>query len=304
MEELWPYVKDEITKLYIGPERWLDICQNKKLKYGIHTIFWTSESLPKRIELGDANECNTYHFFFYMIARFYYVDNGGEILYYYPNKYNHYFPERGLALLPSRFKREFVKTPGYEYVELPACKWEECSIDEPWIYDYVKNLYKDIWKSTSQIKGKYTYISRNKREVKGRRMLNEEELLLPLKRKGFSVYTLDHMTFEEQIRLFRSSEIITGLPGAGMAWLIFCEPQTIFLEVAYPGSLQDHKKHYQHVCHSCNLQYYRYEKINPPNKEIFPDANHDDCVIDPTEYTRVLESLVLLNNNDKNKEQS
>ena len=299
MDELWPFVREEITKLYITPERYEDILVNKKIKYALHTIFWTSEILPKRIELGDAHECNPYHLFFYMIARFYYFDNGGEIVYYYPNKYNNYLPEKALACLPPRFKRESEKTPGYEYFEMPACKWYPTTIDEPWMYAYVRDLYKEIWESTPQIKGKYTYISRNPREVKGRRIYNEDELIQPLKQNGFSVYTLDHMTFEDQIRLFRSSEIITGMHGAGMTWLIFCVPQTLFLEIAIPGGLSAHKEHFEHICISCGLKYYRFTQSIAPDKEKYPDAKEDDCLIDPVRYTEILKAIVRLQEESK-----
>jgi len=292
MNELWPFIREEITKLYINPERYEDILVNKKIKYALHTIFWTSETLPKRIELGDAHESNPYHLFFYMIARFYYFDNGGDIVYYYPNKYNNYLPERAFASLPPRFKREKQKTEGYEYFEMPACKWHATVIDEPWMYSYVRDLYKHIWESTPQIKGKYTYISRNPREVKGRRIYNEEELIQPLKEKGFSVYTLEHMTFEDQICLFRSSEIITGMHGAGMTWLIFCCPKTLFLEIAIPGGLSAHKEHYEHISVSCDLEYYRYLNTIPCDIEKFPDSKEDDCVLNPDDYIRIVNLLV------------
>lgn len=296
MEELWPYVSEEITKLYINPQRYEDILINKKIKYALHTIFWTSETLPKRIELGDAHECNPYHLFFYMIARFYYFDNGGDIHYYYPNKYNNYFPEKALACLPPRFKREFEKTPGYEYFEMPACKWYATVIDEPWMYPYIRDLYKHIWDSTTQVKGKYTYISRNPRDVKGRRIFNEDELIEPLKRKGFSSYVLDTLTFEDQIRLFRSSEIITGMHGAGMTWLLFCEPGTLFLEIAIPGGTEKHREHYEHICITCNLPYYRYLRTIPCDITQYPDAKEDDCLIDPADYTTILDCMIQTKN--------
>lgn len=294
MEELWPFVRDEIQKVYMTPEVYDGFIKETKLKCCLHAILYTSLTLPKRIELGDAHECNIYHLFFYMIARFYYFDNGGDISYYYPNKFNNYLPEKALACLPPRFKRETVKHSLFEYIEMPACNWYATVIDEPWIYSYVRDLYKNIWDSTAQVKGKYTYISRHPRDVKGRRIFNEDELLQPLKHKGFSVYTLDHMTFEDQIRLFRSSEIVTGMHGAGMTWLIFCEPGTLFLEIAIPGGKENHREHYEHICISCNLPYYRYLNTKPCDSTKYPDAKQDDCLLDPVDYTNVLEYVIQL----------
>ena len=295
MSELWPFVRDEIKKAEVSPEQFDYHVSTAKYKFALHTIIYTSPTLPKRIELGDAIETNAYHLFYYMISRFYFFDNGtDDIVYYYPNKKNNYLPERALALLPSRFKRETEKKPGYEYVEMPGCIWYTYTIGEPWMYEYVRNLYKPLWENVPQVKGKYTYISRNARDIKARRLLNEDELVKPLKDIGFSTYVLDNMTFEEQIRLFRSSEIITGLHGAGMSWLIFCYPGTYLLEVAIVGGIKQHRPHYEDICFQCKLHYYRFTNTHFPDKGTYPDCVSDDCVVNVNEYINTIKKIVKL----------
>lgn len=291
MEQLWPYVRSEVTKTYIPPELQEDIFVTRNIKSVVHTILWTSLTLPKRIGMGDAHETNIYHLFFYMIARFYFFDNGGPIVYYYPNKYNTYISERALALLPSRFQRELTKSSEYEYIEMPACKWHETSINEPWIYSYVRDLYKDIWDNVPQIKGKYTYISRNKRQVSSRCILNEDELVEPLKREGFSTHVLESMTFEDQIRLFRSSEIVTGIHGAGLAWLIFCCPKTLFLEIGLPGGETNHRHHYEDICVKCDLLYYRYPRLETPQKELYPNCHDQDGILNIRDFLHAIRAV-------------
>ena len=293
MSELWPFVRDEITKYFMTPEQ-LDYHQSTtRYRFSLHMILYTSPTLPKRIELGDAIEANAYHLFYYMISRFYFFDNGkDDIVYYYPNKKNNYLSEKALSLLPPRFKRETEKKPGYEYVEMPGCIWYTYTIGEPWMYEYVRDLYKPLWENVPQVKGKYTYISRNKREIKARRLLNEEELFGPLKEAGFSIYTMDHLTFEDQIRLFRSSEIITGLHGAGMAWLIFCHPGTYLLEAAIVGGKEKHRPHYEDICVKSQIHYYRFTNTIYPDKEKYPDCVEDDCVVNPEEYMDVVKKIV------------
>jgi len=218
-------------------------------------VFWTDQ--PKLMEIGDAIEHNPYHFFFYMLARFYWFDAGdNEIIYYYPNKQNTYFSETALNSLPPRFRREYVKREGYEYVESPGCLVYKDSTGEPWMYAYVRDLYKHIWADTKQEKGKFTYLSRNKVNRKMRMITNEEEVLPHLKTIGFSVYSLEDLTFDQQIKLFRSSEIITGLHGAGLSHLVFCEPGTLVLELNNYGR-EDIKNHYMDISVKCGLRYYR-----------------------------------------------
>lgn len=296
MDELWPYVRDEVKKVEVSPEQFAYHVSTTNYKFALHTVIYISPTLLKRIELGDAIEANAFHLFFYMISRFYFFDNGtDDIVYYYPNKKNNYLSERALALLPSRFKRETEKTAGYEYFEMPGCIWyDNLTIGEPWMYSYVRDLYKPLWQDIPQVKGKYTYISRNAREIKARRLLNEDELYKPLKELGFSTYVLDHMTFEEQIRLFRSSEIITGLHGAGMSWLIFCHPGTYLLEAAIVGGMKKHRAHYEDICNQCKLPYYRFTNTVAPDKAKYPDCVEDDCVVNPQEYLDVVKKIVEL----------
>lgn len=268
------------------------ILEKNPLKNYCHEIAYTSHVLPKRIELGDAIETNAYHLFFYMLSRFYYFDcSGQDIFYYYPNKNNNYLSEKALSCLPSRFKREYEKRPEYEYIEMPGCIWYEDHIDEPWIYSYVRDLFKEIWESVPQEKGKYTYISRNKRELRGRRCVNEDELIQPLKDIGFSIYTMEHMTFEQQIKLFRSSEVITGVHGAGFAWLIFCDPGTIVCEIYKDVP----RVHYQDISVKCGLKYYRFHNVKQPNPVEYPGAHLEDCIVDKESYINALQHIIRIN---------
>lgn len=293
MSDLWPYVRGDVVRSHLTPENLLVLHLKYPERNFLYEIHFTSLTLPKRIEVGDAVESNAYHLFFYMIARFYFFDNGGEIIYYYPNKKDNYLSQQAFACLPPRFKRELVKSSKYEYIEMPGCFWCKDSIEESWIYSYVRDLYKHIWESVPQVKGKYSYISRNVRECKARRLLNESELIEPLKRAGFSIYTMEHMTFEDQIRLFRSSEVITGLHGAGLSWLIFCHPGTLVLEIKEVGaSDSEFKRHYQDISMKCGLLYYSFTVAQVPDKQQFPESVPGDCLVDPSHFLNILNHLL------------
>lgn len=296
---MWPYLKDEIKKTFISDAHFEYIKQRGGLHhqtalFAYHEIGYRSLTLPKRIFLGNAVDTNPYHLFFYMLARFYFFDDGkNEIVYHYGNTIKPYLVESALKYLPKRFKRETVKQEGYEYIEMPGCGWRATGIEEPWTYSYVRDLYRELWISTGQEKGKYTFISRNKKDIPNRRILNEDDLLTPLKELGFSCYNLNDLTFEQQIKLFRSSEIITGYHGAGLAWLIFCLPGTKVLEIKNPylGVIQDY---YKDISNKCELSYQSFESVQIPTKEQFPgvEITSEDCVIDKESYLSTLKSFI------------
>lgn len=247
-----------------------------KGKCFLHTLAYSTD-LPKCLELQDAHDQNPYHCLFYMISRFYFFDNGSNTVVYHYKKKDEYFAEKALASLPSRFQRLYEKTEGVEYVEFPGCYWKIDSIDEDWMYSYVRDLYKHIWEPIQQISGKRVFISR--KSAKHRKLLQESELFPLLRERGFSFYELETLTFEDQIRLFRSAEIIVGPHGAGLSWLIFCCPGTIVCEINKdePG-----KNHYYDIATKCGLDYYRYVDCTwePTTENISLDPQRFSFVID------------------------
>lgn len=309
---MWPFVRPEVQKTFIPPVSYEILKQNVPEPCMIYEIPYTSHELPKRIALPDAIDSNVYHLFLYMLARFYFFDNGGEIIYYYPKKTNNYLCESALAHLPKRFIRETEKLEGFEYIDMPAFGWRVHTIDEKWIYTYARDLYKEIWESTPQQKGKYTFLSRNRYNAPIRRLLNEGELLKPLKELGFSVYCMENLTFVEQIRLVRSSEFITGVHGAALGWTLFCHPRTLVCEVARPNKT----RLYEDMGVHCDLRYCKFTSVGDPDLEKYPYCNDwkkgtrplreridvgeddlweridDDLVIDVGAYIAVLRHLI------------
>jgi hypothetical protein len=65
------------------------------------------------------------------------------------------------------------------------------------------------------------YISRTK--IVGRNVINEDEVLKALAPFGFVAYTLENMSFADQIRLFSQAEIVVAPHGAGLTNIIFAQ---------------------------------------------------------------------------------
>jgi hypothetical protein len=270
-----------ITRMIVNPRvKFLDMRQIPSLrninprKTAITDIVLFETDLPKCLELPDAGQDNPYHLFFYMIARFYFFDNKSQPVYYYYPKKECYLVEKGLELLPSYFHRFLEKGTGREDVLLPGLNWDVDCIHEEWIYTYVRDLYEPLWRSVPEPSFAKIYITR--RSAAKRRVLNEEDLLISLKDRGYSVYELELLTFEDQIRLFRSAKTVIGPHGAGLTWILFCRPSTAVIEIC--PTLQKYR-HFIHISVTCGLRHCVYDycdfegdNIRLKNKEHFLKA--------------------------------
>jgi len=249
-----------------------------------------ARQMHKLLEMPDCGENNPYHLFFYMLPRLKFIDNGGLVDFHYSDKQNTYIGEAALAALPSRFVRERKKREGMEYMELPPVM---CGVDcvfDPWVYDYIRDIYKDCWRDTVQQKKKYTYISRKKTQFQSRMVLNEDEYLKEIRNMGFSIYCMEDLTFVEQIRLFRSSEIITGPHGAAFSFTLFCEPRTIVCEI-----MRDvpNKGHFSDIARKCGFTFFRYTGVTEYDEET------GNMKIDKDSYLASLREIINLKRNEK-----
>lgn len=242
----------------------------------IHMLVYQTD-LPKCFLLPDAGENNPYHIFFYMVARFYFVDNGEQpIPYYYPKR-DGYLIEQALQHLPPRFHRAIEKKEGIEYIEPPSCLWLPNEIREDWIYRYVKDLYRPLWSSV-QTSGKRIFLTR---QTAGRRkLLQEKELLQPLKERGFSFYELEWLTFEDQVQLFASASIVIGVHGAGLAWTVFCNEETKLCEIGF-----EEREHYKHIACLCKFDYFPYRQVSW-------DAD-EHISLDPVHFLQYVDTYLL-----------
>lgn len=232
--------------------------------------------------LKDCMQENPYHLFFYMIAQLKPFDNGSTVHFYYP-KTQCTLAEAALDNLPPRFIRELVMRSDCTYIETTIERIERIDpSDESWIFQYIRSLYAHIWSQYNQIKGKYSYISRSKAQV--RRITNESEVLEGLKKLGVSVYWMEDLNFMDQIKLFSESELITGPHGAAYSFAIFSSPKTTLYEI-YKGDRG--KGHYPILAHNCNLKYIRYFGIEHYNE------TNQDMTIDVESYLNSLEAAIM-----------
>jgi capsular polysaccharide biosynthesis protein len=99
----------------------------------------------------------------------------------------------------------------------------------PWAVDFLRSQFL---KSLPPIRTKRIYLSRA--QASGRKILNEEEILPLLSRRGFLRVTLEELRLSDQIALFSEAEAVVAPHGAGLTNLVWCAPNTKVLEIFSP----------------------------------------------------------------------
>jgi capsular polysaccharide biosynthesis protein len=96
---------------------------------------------------------------------------------------------------------------------------------------------------------------------------------------------MEDLTFIEQIRLFRSSEIITGPHGAALSFSIFCEPRTIIYEIMKDTP---NKAHFADIAKKLELTFFSYAGVSEWEEE------HSNMKIDKNSYLESLREIINL----------
>ncbi|MGV3558413.1 glycosyltransferase family 61 protein [Larkinella arboricola] len=85
-----------------------------------------------------------------------------------------------------------------------------------------------------------------------RSLIGEERLVAMLTNLGFTIVNPQGMTVEEQINTLRGAEVVVALHGAALTNIIFCEPQTLIVELR---STHLPPEHYSAIAKTYNFQF-------------------------------------------------
>lgn len=116
-------------------------------------------------------------------------------------------------VVPS-FRRFIVNNNLHSFVSPKACYWVGQRI--------LSNLHSGNNKPTFSSK---IFISRNK--TLARRVVNEDDVMEALTPLGFIAYTLEEMSFAEQVKLFSQARMVVSPHGAGLTNIIFSQNLTV-----------------------------------------------------------------------------
>lgn len=107
--------------------------------------------------------------------------------------------------------------------------------DSGWPHREDLNLLRDTFLSPNICRtgvGKKVFISRRNSR---RAFANEWEIETYLLEKGFEIFVLEELTFQEQVRVFENAAFVVGAHGAGLSNLVFCPKGAKVLELSPPS---------------------------------------------------------------------
>lgn len=128
------------------------------------------------------------------------------------------------------------------------------------------------------------YVSRA-RAIK-RRISNEAEIIDLLKEYDFKIVTTEDMSFEEQVKLFRSAACLVSNHGAGLTNMLFMKPGGSVLELRKDDDNVNNC--YFNMSSALDLRYY-YQLCKSPTDE---DAHTADIIVDKAGLVKTLELML------------
>lgn len=134
---------------------------------------------------------------------------------------------------------------------------------------------------------KHFYISRNRSGR--RRIVNEDEILEWCRARNIERVYLEEISLRDQIRLFRNASTVIGTHGAGLSNTVFCQPDTIILEIFSPN--------YIHFCFwkIAAAKRLRYRSVlgRPlPGKPSQSRSGNSDVLVEPSMLSAILNEAV------------
>lgn len=201
---------------------------------------WLFDIVPKLIIASQFYELNKIDFFYFSklnnfqkeTLKLLKIDTAKFID---SNKFRHIEAEKLIAVTHPNY---FKKTIFFAHSNLPA-----------WIIHSLKKIL--IKKKIKKIFYKKIFIDRSDSTQKHCKLINNDEIINLLKKRGFKILQLSKINLIDQISIFKNCKKIIAPHGAGLANLVFCNKGTKVFEII-PTNIK-------------NNEYRRISKINRLN---------------------------------------
>ncbi|SFD66852.1 Protein of unknown function [Paenibacillus catalpae] len=236
----------------------------------------------------NINTQNIYgHWFFDILPRFHLLEKSGiPIDHYVIGKLHHPFQYESLKMLGIPMDKLLEVTAPDFHIEarklvVPAVPFYlgKCP---PWTSQYITNGLKHNRKARKKAGYERIYVSRE--DASARFVINEDEVMQLLTKKGFKKLVTTPMTMQEKIDIFSSADIVIAPFGSANINVAFCEPGTSFIELAPNTFVDDY--FWKISCHA-NVQYYELLcAVEQPPKE---PAGIDNIIVDISKLEQYLQ---------------
>ena len=287
------YILPDISYQQINGEL-KDISFNKVIKKGTTRIKKKfNGSLLSLVQGASGN--NYFHFLFDIIIKIKLVETKyslNEINYFYmPGKFE--WQKKILSIFKIK-ENQLIDSRRYRHVTADRIialnhPWynkgnvqNEISNIPDWIIFYLRNKFLEFSKKFDC--SDKIFIDRSDSNYNHCKIVNNQEVIDFLKKKGFESYQISKLNFFEQIYLFNNAKIIIGPHGAAFSNIIFSKPGLKLIELIP-------KDHPSIKCEKIsNLLKFDYKKIKL-DKEINDNINmNGDIRIDISDLNKIIQS--------------
>lgn len=144
--------------------------------------------------------------------------------------------EKIVELSPGmHLKAENLILPSVPFNTGTAVKWTveflRKTFLKPKSYKSAIEYFREVLFKSHAKSGDFERIYISREDASWRKVMNEEEVMHVLSKRGFRKIVLSSLTVQEQINIFSSSKVIIGSNGAGLANIMFCQPGTKVIQL-------------------------------------------------------------------------
>jgi tetratricopeptide (TPR) repeat protein len=232
-----------------------------------------------------------FHWLFDVISRLDLLEKSGinfeEIDYFLVNRYQRSYEKEIMSILgipPAKI----LESRHHPHIQakrmiVPSVPPRGKSMITPWGCQFLKQKLLTCQNPTPT-SSTPTRLYLGRQNASYRVVLNEEEVIQFLEKKGFSSVNLETMSVVEQASLLAQAEVIVAPHGSALSNLVFCEPGTKIIELFSPMYILNY---YWLICNLCGLEHYHVlgevledeKAIAPAEKNIFVNLHQLERVM-------------------------
>ncbi len=234
----------------------------------VNYFHWMFDVLPRLIMLEKIYNLNEIDYFYapqikpWQLSTLSIFDISEEKLID-SNRYRHIQSEKILA----------VSHPWYNKGKI----LDEAKKLPTWVMNEIASRFEEHGKKFDC--GTKIFIDRRESHYNHCQIVNDEEIKIYLKKKGFDIFKIGELSFFEQIYLFQNANIIIGAHGAAFANLIFCKPNTKVFDIIpknHPNTVDETIAKFKNL----DFKFIKTEEL-PVEKKVNGDIFLPMEVIDP-----------------------
>lgn len=194
------------------------------------------------------------------------------------------FSNREILEIPkglSHFRNLYVSSPiAYSPIDmLPGHPMH----DTIWPKDVFLDLRDSFFSGAAPSRGRKLFLSR--KSFTKRTLLNEAEISDALASKGFETIRPEEFTFDEQLEIFRSADVIVGSCSSSMTNCIFCKPGCRVIGLIHDNPSFNFRAYMSIVeCSGADILFVRGKAVKSDDKHHY----HWDYSVEPDRVIRAL----------------